>query len=56
MQTDFATRPKSAGSRPKRSINPLDKEAWLRLAGDWIKLAQAAEERRDNNFWPGRNE
>ena len=43
-------------AQAERSINPLDKEAWLRLAGDWIKLAQAAEERRDNNFWPGRNE
>ena len=27
------------------AINPLDKEAWLRVAGEWIKLAQAAEER-----------
>jgi hypothetical protein len=26
----------------ERAINPLDKEAWLRLAGEWIKLAQAS--------------
>jgi hypothetical protein len=26
--------------------NPIDKEAWLRLASDWIALAQAAEQRR----------
>jgi hypothetical protein len=29
----------------EKAISPLDKEAWLRLAADWIKLAQAAEER-----------
>lgn len=32
--------------RAQRAINPLDKEAWLLLADDWIKLAQAAEERQ----------
>ncbi|WP_187436980.1 hypothetical protein [Bradyrhizobium rifense] len=26
----------------ERAINPLDKEAWLRLASEWIKLAQKA--------------
>jgi hypothetical protein len=30
----------------ERAISPLDKEAWLRVAGEWIKLAQAAEQRR----------
>jgi hypothetical protein len=29
-----------------KAVSPLDKEAWLRLAADWIKLAQNAEERR----------
>jgi hypothetical protein len=29
----------------ERAINPLDKEAWLKVASEWIKLAQAAEER-----------
>ena len=29
----------------EKAISQLDKEAWLRLAADWIKLAQAAEER-----------
>jgi hypothetical protein len=29
----------------ERAINLLDKEAWLRLAGEWIKLAQASEKR-----------
>jgi hypothetical protein len=26
------------------AINPLDREAWLLLANDWIKMAQAAEQ------------
>jgi hypothetical protein len=30
----------------ERSASQLDKEAWLRLAGDWIKLAENAERRR----------
>ena len=29
----------------EKAIGQLDKETWLRLAADWIKLAQAAEER-----------
>ena len=27
------------------SLSPLDKERWLRLAGDWIRMAQEAEAR-----------
>jgi hypothetical protein len=26
--------------------NPVDKEAWLRLAADWIKLAEGIEDDR----------
>ena len=29
-----------------RAINPLDKEAWLKLAAEWIKLAQGADRKR----------
>jgi hypothetical protein len=29
-----------------RSVSQLDKDYWLRLAADWIKLAENAEERR----------
>jgi hypothetical protein len=28
-----------------RSLSPLDKERWLKLAGDWIKMAEEAEKR-----------
>ena len=31
-----------------RAIHPVDKEEWLRLAAEWIKLAQEAEGRRRN--------
>jgi hypothetical protein len=30
----------------ERANSPIDKEAWLRLAEDWIKLAEEAEKRR----------
>jgi hypothetical protein len=30
----------------ERSPSQLDKEAWLRLAADWIKLAENADQRR----------
>jgi hypothetical protein len=29
----------------ERSISPLDKETWLRVTAEWIKLAQSADER-----------
>jgi hypothetical protein len=27
----------------EKAMSPLDKEAWVRLAEDWLKLAQEAE-------------
>jgi hypothetical protein len=27
----------------EKSINPLDREVWLRVADEWFKLAQSAE-------------
>jgi len=27
----------------EKSINPLDREVWLRVADEWLKLAQSAE-------------
>jgi hypothetical protein len=30
------------------AVSQHDKEAWLRLAADWIKLAENAEQRRPN--------
>jgi hypothetical protein len=30
-----------------KAISPLDKEAWLRVAEEWLKLALSKEERRE---------
>jgi hypothetical protein len=30
----------------EKAVSPLDKEAWLRVARDWIKLAQSIDDRR----------
>jgi hypothetical protein len=29
-----------------QALSPLDREAWLKLAADWSRLAQQAEQRR----------
>jgi hypothetical protein len=29
----------------ERSISPLDKETWLRVAAEWMRLAQSVDER-----------
>jgi hypothetical protein len=29
----------------ERAVNPLDRESWLRLAGEWTKMAQETEAR-----------
>ena len=28
-----------------KAISPVDKEAWLRVAGEWLKLAVSADDR-----------
>ena len=34
----------------ERSANQFDHKSWLRLADDWIKLAEADEERRAKSW------
>jgi hypothetical protein len=34
-----------ARDHANRALSPLDKEAWLRVAEDWLKLAVSAEQR-----------
>jgi hypothetical protein len=34
-----------ARKQAERSINRLDKERWLRIAEDWLKLAQSEDGR-----------
>ena len=35
----------------ERAISPLDKEAWLRVAGEWIKLAELVEAGRGQRHY-----
>jgi hypothetical protein len=32
----------------EKAISPLDRETWLRIAKEWIKLAQSVERQRDS--------
>jgi hypothetical protein len=34
-----------AQAHAEKAISPLDNEAWLKVASEWIKLAQNAEKR-----------
>jgi hypothetical protein len=45
MPTDSASAgmPRAAA----KAVSPLDKEAWLRTAEEWIKLAMSVEGRRE---------
>jgi hypothetical protein len=44
IQPDFGSKPRNAGSWQAKAQSSLDKEAWLRLAEDWLKLAVSKEE------------
>jgi hypothetical protein len=39
----FRKQPDEARQHAEKAISILDKEAWLRVAGEWIKLAESAE-------------
>jgi hypothetical protein len=42
----FRKQAEEAREHAARVISPLDKEAWLRVAEEWLKLAESAESRR----------
>jgi hypothetical protein len=42
----FRKRAEEAREHAARARSPLDKEAWLRVAEEWLKLAVSAEGRR----------
>jgi hypothetical protein len=42
----FRAQAEECRQQSERAISLIDKESWLRLAGEWIKLAQDAEQRR----------
>jgi hypothetical protein len=41
----FREQAKECVQQAEKSISPLDKETWLRVAAEWIRLAQSADER-----------
>jgi hypothetical protein len=43
--TRFRRQAEECRQQAENAINPLDKESWLRVAAEWIKLAQAVDER-----------
>ena len=42
----FRKQAEEARDHAARAFSPLDKEAWLRVAEEWLKLAVSAEERQ----------
>jgi hypothetical protein len=41
--TDSRRQADECREQAAKAINPQDKETWLRLAQEWIKLVQAAD-------------
>jgi hypothetical protein len=41
--TEYRERAEEALRVAEKFKNPLDREVWLRVAGEWLKLAQSAE-------------
>jgi hypothetical protein len=41
--TQYRERAEEARQLAEKFINPLDREVWLHVAGEWLKLAQSAE-------------
>jgi hypothetical protein len=44
--TRYRAQAEEARQQAEKAMSPLDKEAWLKVAGEWIKLAQSIEARR----------
>jgi hypothetical protein len=42
----FRRQAEECRQQAERAKSPLNKEAWLRVAAEWIKLAQAADDQR----------
>jgi hypothetical protein len=43
----YRTQAEEAQQHAAEAISPLDKEAWLRIAEEWLKLATSARTRTD---------
>ena len=42
----FRKQAEEATGQAAKCISPLDKAAWLRIAEEWLKLAQSVEQRQ----------
>jgi hypothetical protein len=42
----YRTQAEEARQYAAKAISPLDKEAWLKLAEEWLKLASSADGQR----------
>jgi hypothetical protein len=42
----FRKQADDAHQHAAKSFSPLDREAWLRIAEDWLKLATSADDRK----------
>jgi hypothetical protein len=42
----FRQQAEECRQQAEKAVSPLDKESWLRMAGEWIKLAMTIEGRR----------
>jgi hypothetical protein len=41
----YRAQAEEARQQAAKAVSPLDKEAWLKVAGDWINLAQQVDDR-----------
>ena len=41
---DYLDRVRETRGQAERSFRPSDKEAWLRIAEEWMKLAQTSDQ------------
>jgi hypothetical protein len=41
----FRMQAEEARQQAEKSVDPLTKESWLRVATEWLKLAQSIEDR-----------
>jgi hypothetical protein len=42
----FRKQSEECRAQASKAISPLDKEAWLRTAEEWLKLAQSVDDRQ----------
>jgi hypothetical protein len=43
----FRKQAEQATEQAAKCVSPLDKAAWLRIAEEWLKLAQSVEDREN---------